>query len=73
MDGFAGEFEIDSETVEGGEYQGAVGEGRIEDSVLRNVDLAEAKLGPLTLVGSELRGVDVSNASLQQVVARRTT
>jgi uncharacterized protein YjbI with pentapeptide repeats len=73
MDGFDGEFEFDSETVEDSEHQGAVGAGRIEDSTLRNVDLSEAKLGPLTVVGSELRNVDLSNSSLQQVVARRTT
>lgn len=73
VDGFDGEFEHDSVTVEGGEHQGAVGDGRIEDSTLRNVDLSEAKLGPLTLAGSTLQGVDLSNASLQQVVGRRTT
>jgi uncharacterized protein YjbI with pentapeptide repeats len=73
VDGFDGEFEHDSVTFEGGEHRGAVGDGRIEDSTLRNVDLSEAKLGPLTLAGSTLRGVDLSNASLQQVVGRRTT
>ena len=57
--------------LEGGEYAGLVAEGAIDGSVLSNVDLSGSKLGPLTLTDVVLRQVDLSNASLQQVVARR--
>jgi uncharacterized protein YjbI with pentapeptide repeats len=69
--GFESEFEMASVLVDGGDFAGAAGEGAIEGSVLRQVDLSGAKLGPLTLVDAVLRGADLSNASLQQVVARR--
>jgi hypothetical protein len=68
---FAGEFDLESVEVDGGRHGGVVGDGRIDDSILRNVDLSGAKLGPLTLARTVLQGVDLSNASLQQVVARR--
>jgi uncharacterized protein YjbI with pentapeptide repeats len=69
--GFDAEFELSSMLVDGGDFAGAAGEGTVERSVLRQVDLSEAKLGPLTLMDAELREVELANASLQQVVARR--
>lgn len=69
--GFDSEFEMASVLLDGGEFAGAVGDGTIEGSVLRQVDLSEVKLGPLTMVDVVLRGVELSNASLQQVVVRR--
>jgi uncharacterized protein YjbI with pentapeptide repeats len=47
-------------------------EGTIETALLTDVDLSEAKLGPLTMSNVMLRQVDLSNTSLQQLVARRT-
>jgi uncharacterized protein YjbI with pentapeptide repeats len=67
----AAELEVDGATVEGGDYGGLVAEGNIAGSVLRDVDLSGAKIGPVTLVDVVGRNVDLSNASLQQVVARR--
>ena len=47
-------------------------EGTIDEALVTGADLAGAKLGPLTLSNVILRQVNLSNASLQQVVARRT-
>lgn len=68
---FAGEFELDSVRVDGGECAGAVGEGTITAAVVERVDLSNAKLDRLTLANTVLRNVELSNASVQQVVARR--
>jgi uncharacterized protein YjbI with pentapeptide repeats len=48
-------------------------EGNVEDAVLEHVDLTGTKLGPLELVGVTVRDTDLSNSSLQQLVARRVT
>jgi uncharacterized protein YjbI with pentapeptide repeats len=65
------EFEIESGLVDGGDYAGLHAEGTVETSVIQHVDLSGAKLGPLTLADVIVRDVELSNASLQQVVARR--
>jgi hypothetical protein len=64
------DIDLQAALVEG-EYPELVAEGTVDRSVLRNVDLANARLGPLTLSDVVLRQTDLSNASLQQVVARR--
>jgi uncharacterized protein YjbI with pentapeptide repeats len=69
---FAGEFDIDSALVNGGDQTKVVGEGDIEKSVVTQVDMSGATLGPLRLSNSVLRDVDLSNASMQQLVLRRT-
>jgi uncharacterized protein YjbI with pentapeptide repeats len=69
---FDGEFEFDTVRIEGGDQTNAVGEGTINTAIVERVDLTQAKLGPLTLANVLLRNVELSNASLQRVVARRT-
>jgi uncharacterized protein YjbI with pentapeptide repeats len=69
---FAGEFDIDSALVAGGDQTRVVGEGTVERSVVQQVDLSGATLGPLGLSDTVLRDVDLSNASVQQLVLRRT-
>ncbi|HEV8558257.1 MAG TPA: pentapeptide repeat-containing protein [Actinophytocola sp.] len=68
----AGELDLESVLVDGGDHTGLVAEGTITGSVLRQVDLSGARWGPLTLVDVLLGQVDLSNASWQRVVARRT-
>src|SRR5262245_15312965 len=65
------DVDLDGVLLEDAEYQGLVAEGTVARSILRGVDLSESKLDPVTFTDVLLRNVDLSNASLQQVVARR--
>jgi len=67
---FAGEVDLDLERVDGGDQAGVHGRGALSQVLVERVDLSTAQLSPLTLTDVVLRDVDLSNAVLQQVVAR---
>jgi uncharacterized protein YjbI with pentapeptide repeats len=71
-DALVGDFDLDSVLIDGADATGITGEGAFNTAVVRQLDLAGAKLGPLTLVDTVLSGADLSNASLQRVTARRS-
>jgi len=57
--------------IDGGDYAELAEEASIDGVTLKNLDLSEVKLGPVTFTDVAMRNVDLSNASLQRVVARR--
>jgi uncharacterized protein YjbI with pentapeptide repeats len=67
---FAGDIDLDQEHVRGGEQPGVRGEGSLVRTLVERVDLSAARLAPLNLTEVVLRDVDLSNAQVQQVVAR---
>lgn len=69
--GFKGEFDLEYSLVDAGEQAGVTGEGSIAHSVVCRVDLSGSRLGPVTLTDTTLEDVDLSNASVQRVTARR--
>ncbi|MEO7195075.1 MAG: pentapeptide repeat-containing protein [Pseudonocardiaceae bacterium] len=69
--GFKGEFDFEYSLVDAGEQAGVTGEGSVTHSVVRRVDLSGSQLGPMTLADTALEDVDLSNASVQRVTARR--
>jgi uncharacterized protein YjbI with pentapeptide repeats len=69
--GFKGEFDHEYSLVEAGEQAGVTGEGSVAHSVVRRVDLSGCYLDPVTLADTSLEDVDLSNASVQRVIARR--
>lgn len=71
-DALTDEFDLDSVLIDGGDASGSAGDGTLSTALLRQVNLAGAKLGPVTLADTVLSGVDLSNASLQRITARRT-
>ncbi|KAA2250940.1 pentapeptide repeat-containing protein [Solihabitans fulvus] len=66
---FAGEFDVDLARVTG-DSAGAAGRGSVTDSMLEQVDLADARLGPLTVSDAVLTAVDLSNAAVTRLTAR---
>ncbi|HVQ98818.1 MAG TPA: hypothetical protein VMS16_08455 [Mycobacterium sp.] len=68
---FKGEFDLEYSLVDAGEQAGVTGEGSVAHSVVRRVDLSGSCLGPVTLTDTALEDVDLSNASVQRVTARR--
>lgn len=69
--GFKGDFDFEYSFVDTGEQAGVTGEGSVVHSVVRRVDLSGSCLGPMTLADTALEDVDLSNASVQRVIARR--
>ncbi|HEU5472320.1 MAG TPA: pentapeptide repeat-containing protein [Actinophytocola sp.] len=69
---FTGAFDLDSALVDGGDATNATGAGALEACLVRQLNLSHAKLSPLTLVDVIMTGVDLSNATLHRVTARRT-
>ncbi|MGH3872903.1 MAG: pentapeptide repeat-containing protein [Pseudonocardiaceae bacterium] len=69
--GFKGEFDLKYAFVDTGEQAGVTGEGYVTHSVVRRVDLSGSCLGPVTLTDTTLEDVDLSNASVGLVIARR--
>jgi uncharacterized protein YjbI with pentapeptide repeats len=69
--GFKGEFDLEYSIVDAVEQAGVTGEGSVAHSVVRRVDLSRSHLGPVTLTDTTLEDVDLSNASVQLVTARR--
>lgn len=68
---FAGEFDEDSVLVDGGDQAGVTGGGELATAVVTAVNLSGAQLRPLAMADVRFDGVDLSNASLQEVTARQ--
>ncbi|MFJ8911521.1 pentapeptide repeat-containing protein [Amycolatopsis sp. NPDC102389] len=68
---FNGDFDFDSVQLDGGEQDGARGGGEIARSLVSDVSLANARLDRLTLSDVVLEGVDLSNAAIRELSARR--
>lgn len=69
--GFKGDFDLEYSFVDAGKQAGVMGEGSVAHSVVCRVDLSGSRLGPVTLADTTLEDVDLSNASVQLVTARR--
>ncbi|MFG3338753.1 pentapeptide repeat-containing protein [Glycomyces sp. NPDC048151] len=69
--GLKGEFSFEEVHVEGGDFSGTTGEGRLTRSVLEAVDLSETVVEPLALADVRLSGCVLSNARWSQVDGRR--
>ncbi len=68
---FDGDFDFDTVHLDGGEQDGVRGDGEIVRSLVSEVNLANARLGRLTLSDVILEGVDLSNAAIRELTARR--
>ncbi|MEU3765851.1 pentapeptide repeat-containing protein [Amycolatopsis keratiniphila] len=68
---FRGDFDFDSVHLDGGEQDGARGGGEIAHSLVSDVSLANARLDRLTLSNVVFEGVDLSNAAIRELSARR--
>ncbi|MGK4594802.1 pentapeptide repeat-containing protein [Amycolatopsis sp. w19] len=68
---FGGHFDFDTVHLDGGEQDGARGGGEIAHSLVSEVNLANARLDRLTLSDVVLEGVDLSNAAIRDLSARR--
>lgn len=69
---FQGEFEVDQLYVQGGNSAKSRGQGSITHSIMSDIDLTEATLYPLAVSDTRLKGVDLSNTSIQEATFRRT-
>ncbi|GAA4008526.1 hypothetical protein GCM10022247_33420 [Allokutzneria multivorans] len=69
--GLRGEFDLSEALVHDLDQTGAVGEGSLTASTVRQVNLTDARLAPLHLSDVLLTDVDLSNAVLKRVDARR--
>ncbi|EMD25917.1 pentapeptide repeat-containing protein [Amycolatopsis azurea] len=68
---FDGDFDFDAVQLEGGDQDGVRGGGEIARSLVSEVSLANARLDRLTLSDVVLEGVDLSNAAIRELSARR--
>ncbi|MFC3453468.1 pentapeptide repeat-containing protein [Amycolatopsis speibonae] len=68
---FEGYFDLDSVHLDGGDQGGVRGGGEIVRSLVSEVSLANARLDRLTLSDVILEGVDLSNAAIRELSARR--
>ncbi|MEV7553161.1 pentapeptide repeat-containing protein [Amycolatopsis sp. NPDC089917] len=68
---FEGDFDFDSVHLDGGDQDGARGGGEIVRSLVSEVSLANARLDRLTLSDVVFEGVDLSNAAIRELSARR--
>ncbi|OXM47274.1 hypothetical protein CFP71_35650 [Amycolatopsis thailandensis] len=68
---FGGYFDFDSVHLDGGEQDDVRGGGEIVRSLVSEVSLANARLDRLTLSDVVLEGVDLSNAAIRELSARR--
>ncbi|MGW4130553.1 pentapeptide repeat-containing protein [Amycolatopsis japonica] len=68
---FGGDFDFDTVHLDGGEQDGARGGGEIAHSLVSEVSLANARLDRLTLSDVVFEGVDLSNAAIRDLSARR--
>jgi uncharacterized protein YjbI with pentapeptide repeats len=69
--GFKGEFAFEEIHVEGGEFSGTTGEGRLTRAVLEDAELSETVVDPLALADVRLSGCVLSNSRWSAVDARR--
>jgi len=68
---FDGDFDFDAVRLEGGDQDGVRGGGEIARSLVSEVSLANARLDRLTLSDVVFEGVDLSNAAIRELSARR--
>lgn len=68
---FRGDFDFDSVHLDGGDQNGVRGGGEIARSLVSDVSLANSRLDRLTLSDVVLEGVDLSNAAIRELSARR--
>ncbi|WP_410651178.1 pentapeptide repeat-containing protein [Amycolatopsis sp. cmx-4-54] len=68
---FRGDFDFDSVHLDGGDQDGVRGGGEIVRSLVSEVSLANSRLDRLTLSDVILEGVDLSNAAIRELTARR--
>jgi len=68
---FRGDFELVTVRVEQGDQSGVTGEGSISLSLVSDVDLSESRLAPLELSDVRFEEVNLANAILADVTARR--
>ncbi|UUV30982.1 pentapeptide repeat-containing protein [Amycolatopsis roodepoortensis] len=68
---FRGDFDFDSVRLDGGDQSGVRGGGEIARSVVSDVSLANSRLDRLTLSDVTFEGVDLSNAAIRELSARR--
>ncbi|RSM57360.1 pentapeptide repeat-containing protein [Amycolatopsis sp. WAC 01376] len=68
---FRGDFDFDSVHLDGGDQGGVRGGGGIAHSLVSDVSLANARLDRLALSDVILEGVDLSNAAIRELTARR--
>jgi uncharacterized protein YjbI with pentapeptide repeats len=66
-----GSIDIDAENLTGGDFTGVSVRGAISRSELTSVILAESRAGPLTMLDTVLRRVDLSHAEWIALTARR--
>lgn len=69
---FRGEFDIDRLHVHGGDSSGSRGQDSITHSIVSDIDLTGATIYPLAVSDTRLKGVDLSNTTMQEVKLRRT-
>jgi uncharacterized protein YjbI with pentapeptide repeats len=69
--GLKGEFAFEEVSVEGGEFSGTAGEGRLTRSVFTDVDVSETVVEPIALADVRFSGCVLSNARWSGVDARR--
>jgi len=68
---FEGDFDFDSVHLDGGDQGGAHGGGEIARSLVSDVSLANARLDRLALSDVIVEGMDLSNAAIRELTARR--
>jgi uncharacterized protein YjbI with pentapeptide repeats len=68
---FQGAFDGEDLRIESGEFADVTGDGSLENSLVRAVDLSGSRLGPLELADVRFEDVDLSNASWHSVAIRR--
>ncbi|MEV6908556.1 pentapeptide repeat-containing protein [Amycolatopsis sp. NPDC051071] len=68
---FQGDFDFDSVHLDGGDQSEARGGGEIARSVVSDVGMANARLDRLALSDVIVEGVDLSNAAIRELTARR--
>lgn len=68
---FRGEFAFEQAHIDGGDQIGVNGEGTLSHTLVTAVNLAEARLGSLSLSDVAFEDTDLSNAVLPETIARR--
>ncbi|ANN18711.1 hypothetical protein SD37_25840 [Amycolatopsis orientalis] len=68
---FRGDFDFDSVHLDGGDHDGVRGGGEITRSLVSDVHLANARLDRLAWSDVVFEGVDLSNAVIRELTARR--
>jgi uncharacterized protein YjbI with pentapeptide repeats len=68
---FRGEFAFEHVHIDGGDQTGVNGEGTLSHTLVTTVNLAEARLGSLSLSDVAFEDTDLSNAVLPETTVRR--